>query len=457
MGAGAATSGRGTFQRGIHPPERKHLSERAPLDVLPTPAEVRIALMQHLGRPCEATVKARTEVALGDVVGESTGFVCAPVHASVSGVTGRVSVTTLPNGRHVAVVPIKSAEEQPLAGDALFADVLGGEWPTDGFRQYEPKGIAEAAHRAGLVGLGGAAFPTHVKLTPNEQKPIRTLLINGCECEPYLTADHALMVAAPQPVITGALLAQRATGAEEVIVCIEDNKPKAVEALRKAAEGTGAGVRVLKTKYPQGGEKQLTVAVLGKEVPTGGLPLDIGAVVLNVGTAAALARAVVRGKPLTHRIVTVSGRGIEQPKNLLAPIGASYRALIDYCGGMTQDAARVVAGGPMMGFTIGSLDVPVTKGTSGLTVLTRDEVRKAPETTCVRCGRCVDVCPLDLVPTKIALASKAGDVDLAERYHITACMECGCCAYVCPASIPLIQLIRLGKVLRQRAEAEKGK
>jgi electron transport complex protein RnfC len=463
MGAGAVTSGRGTFQGGIHPPERKHLTDRAPLEVLPTPPEVRIALLQHLGRPCEAAVKARTEVALGDLVGESTGFVCAPVHASVSGVTGRVSVTTLPNGRHVAVVPITSAEEQPLSGDALFADVLGGEWPTDGsltdgslsdgFERYEPKAIAEAAHSAGLVGLGGAAFPTHVKLTRNEQKPIRTLLINGCECEPYLTADYALMVAAPRAVIAGALLGQRATGAEEVIVCVEDNKPKAIEALRSAGEGTGVSVRVLKTKYPQGGEKQLTVAVLGKEVPTGGLPLDVGAVVLNVGTAAALARAVIRGKALTHRIVTVSGRGIKEPKNLLVPIGASYRALIDYCGGMTEDALRVVAGGPMMGFTIGSLDVPVTKGTSGLTVMTRDEVRRAGETTCLRCGRCVDVCPLNLVPTKIALASKAGNVELAERYHITACMECGCCAYVCPASIPLIQLIRLGKLLRQRAEA----
>ena len=457
MGAGAVTRGRGTFQRGIHPPERKHLTEKVPLEVLPTPPEVRIALLQHLGRPCEAAVKARTEVALGDIIGESTGFVCAPVHASVSGVTGRVSLTTLPNGRHVPVVPIKSAEEQPLAGDALFADVLGGEWPTAGLEQYEPKAIAEAAHSAGLVGLGGAAFPTHVKLTRNEQKPIRTLLINGCECEPYLTADYALMVAAPRAVIAGALLGQRATGAEEVIVCVEDNKPKAIDALRRAAEGTAVSVRVLKTKYPQGCEKQLTVAVLGKEVPTGGLPLDVGAMVLNVGTAAALARAVTRGKPLTHRIVTVSGRGIKEPKNLLVPIGASYRALIDYCGGMTEDAARVVAGGPMMGFTIGSLDVPVTKGTSGLTVMTRDEVRKAGETTCLRCGRCVDVCPLDLVPTKIALASRAGNVEVAERHHITACMECGCCAYVCPASIPLIQLIRLGKVLRQRAEAAKEK
>ena len=443
---------KGSFGRGVHPPHRKHFTEAAAVEVLPTPGEVRIALLQHLGAPCEPTVKARTEVALGDVVGESTGFVSAPVHASVSGVTARQSVTTLPNGRHVPVIPIKAAEEQPFVGEALFEEIFGGEWPTDGCEQYEPQRIVEAAHDAGLVGLGGAAFPTHVKLTRNEQKPIDTLLINGCECEPYLTADYSLMLAAPAPVITGALLAQRAVGAGRVIVCIEDNKPKAVDAVRRAAEGTAVEVRVLKTKYPQGGEKQLTVAVLGREVPTGGLPLDIGAVVLNVATCAALARAVVRGKPLTHRIVTVSGGGIKQPKNLLVPIGARYRDLIDYCGGMTEDAARVVSGGPMMGFTIGSLDVVVTKGASGLTVLTHEDVRRAEETTCVRCGRCVDVCPLRLVPTKIALASRAGDVELAERYHITACMECGCCAYICPAGIPLVQLMRVGKVMVQKAK-----
>jgi electron transport complex protein RnfC len=317
---------------------------------------------------------------------------------------------------------------------------------------YEPKEIAEAAHDAGLVGLGGAAFPTHVKLTRNEQRPIDTLLINGCECEPYLTADCSLMVAAPRPIITGGLLAQRAIGAGRVIVCVEDNKPNAIEALRNAAEGTSVEVQVLKTKYPQGGERQLTVAVLGREVPTGGLPLDIGAVVLNVATCAALARAVVRGRPLTHRIGTVSGGGIKRPKNLLVPIGARYRELIDYCGGVTAEAARVVSGGPMMGFTIGNLDVVVTKGTSGLTILTHEDVRRAEETTCVRCGRCVDICPLRLVPTKIALASQAGDAELAERYHITACVECGCCAYVCPASIPLVQLIRVGKVMVQKAK-----
>ncbi len=244
-------------------------------------------------------------------------------------------------------------------------------------------------------------------------------------------------------------MAQRAAGAANLIVCIEDNKPKAVEAVREAAGGTEACIRVLKTKYPQGGEKQLIAAVLTKEVPHGGLPLDVGVVVINVGTAAAVARAVVRDKPLTHRVVTVTGAGVKRPKNLLVPIGASYGDLIDACGGLRDDAARVVAGGPMMGFTLGTLQVPVTKGTSGVTVLTRDEVAKARQTACVRCGRCVDVCPMRLVPTRLALAARMGDADLARRYHITACMECGCCAYGCPAGIPLVQLIRLGKVMIQ--------
>ncbi len=441
-----ATS-KATFARGVHPAECKHLAAEAAIEVLPAPREVRVPLLQHLGAPCQPTLKPRTEVALGDVVGEAKAFVSAPVHASVSGTTAREAMATLPNGRHVPVVPIKTAPDQPLAGRALLEEILGGRWPTAGIEQYEPQQIADAARRAGLVGLGGAAFPTHVKLTRNEQRPIRWLLVNGCECEPYLTADYCLMRQAPAAVITGALLARHAAGASEVTLCVEDNKPKAVDALRDAAGGTPVQLRVLNTKYPQGGEKQLVSAVLGKEVPTGGLPLDVGAVVINVGTAAALARAVLRGKPLTHRVVTVSGAGIRQPKNLLVPVGTSYRELIDYCGGLRPDAARVVAGGPMMGFTLGSLDVPVTKGTSGVTVLTHGEVRRAKETPCVRCGRCVEVCPMKLVPTKLALAARAGDPGLARRYHIAACMECGCCAYACPASLPLVQLIRLGKVL----------
>lgn len=442
-----ATTGQATFARGVHPPEEKHLAEELPIEVLPTPAEVRIPLLQHLGAPCEPIVEAKQEVAIGDTLGKASAFISAPVHASIDGKTAKMTVTTLPNGRHVKVIPIKAAEEQSLSGQALYDDVLGGQWPKEGLDKYEPEAITKAALEAGIVGLGGAAFPTHVKLARNEERPIEYLLINGCECEPFLTADYRLMMEAADAIIAGSLLAQSSTGAKELIAGIEDNKPEAIEVMRRAAEGTGIEVRSLKTKYPQGAERQLSVAMVGREVPTGGLPLDVGVVVQNVGTIAALARAVLRGKPLTHRVITVTGAGIKEPKNLLVPVGTSYQELIDYCGGMTDEAARVVAGGPMMGFTVGHLSTPVTKGTSGVTVLTHEDVRKAEETACVRCGRCVDACPLHLVPTKIALAARMGNKEVAERFYLTACVECGCCAYVCPASIPLVQLVRIGKVM----------
>jgi len=236
-------------------------------------------------------------------------------------------------------------------------------------------------------------------------------------------------------------------GAKRVMIGVENNKPQAVAALQEAATGTDIQVAVLKTKYPQGSEKQLIMALLKRPVPMGGLPLDVGVCVSNVGTAVAIARAVLRGKPLTHRVVSVTGAGVRQPKNLLVPIGISYRELIDFCGGLTPDAARIVSGGPMMGFAFANLDAPVTKGASGITVLTEAEVRKAAETSCIRCGRCVDVCPMNLVPTKIALASRAKNVELAQQYHIMGCFECGCCAFTCPASIPLVQLVRTGKAL----------
>ena len=439
----------GTFLYGVHPAEYKELAEDAPIEVLPTPAEVRIALQQHLGAPCKAVVAPRAELTVGDVVGEAEAFVSAPVHTSIAGKAAKAASATLPNGRHVDVVPVKADGEQPLEGQALYDDVLGGTWPTDGLSRYTAEEIAEAAKSAGLVGQGGAAFPTHVKLRRNEKKPIDTLMVNGCECEPYLTADYRIMVESPGSVIAGALLAGQAVGASSIVIGVEDNTPAAIAALREAAAGTGVVVRSLKTKYPQGGEKQLIQAVLKRKVPTGGLPLDVGVVVMNVGTCSALARAVLRGKPLTHRVVTVSGRGVREPKNVLAPVGVSYGELLDFCGGCTEDTLRVIAGGPMMGFALGSLNVPVTKGTSGVLALTAAEVQRTEETACVRCGRCVDVCPLDLVPTKIALGARAGSRAIVERYYASACMECGCCAFECPASIPLVQLIRLGKVMLQ--------
>ncbi|MFH1568376.1 MAG: electron transport complex subunit RsxC [Gemmatimonadota bacterium] len=438
-----------SFARGIHPPERKAFAADVAIEVVPAPKQVTIALLQHTGAPNEQVVKNREEVALGTVVGRSDAFVSAPVHASVAGKAGNASVATLPNGRHVAVVPLRAEGEQ-LEGQALFAEIYGGEWPHHGLDRYEGKQIIQAIREAGVVGLGGAAFPTHVKLSPPQGKSVDTLLVNGSECEPYLTADYRLMVEAPQPIITGALLAARAVGATSVVLGIEDNKPLAVTAMQQAANGTGVRVVAVKTKYPMGGERQLIPALLEREVPTGGLPLDVGVVVMNVGTAAAVARAVVRGKPLTHRIVTVSGAGIAQPKNLLVPVGITYGELVEFCGGLRPDAARIVVGGPMMGFTLGDLDVPVTKGTSGITVLTAAEVREQEKRACVRCGRCVDVCPLNLVPTKIAMASRHGDWGLARQYHMAACMECGCCAYICPSRIPLVQLIRMGKARAPR-------
>lgn len=443
-----------TFPRGVHPPENKSAAEHVPVEVLPSPAEVRIPLLQHLGAPCQAVVKAKDAVAVGDKVGEASGFVSAPVHSSVAGTVTRARSVTLPNGRRVPSIPIQAAEDQPLAGAALFDDVFGGDWPMEGADRLEPGRIADAAKNAGLVGLGGAAFPTHVKLARNDAKPIEWLMLNGCECEPYLTSDYRLMVEAPRPVISGAILAARAVGAAKVAVCVEDNKPEAIDRLAEAAAGTPVEIRVMKTKYPQGGERQLIYAALRRAVPVGGLPLDVGVVVMNVGTSAALARAVWREKPLTHRIVSVSGGGIAQAKNLLVPIGVSYQALVDYCGGLNPQASRIVAGGPMMGFTLGSLDTPVTKGTSGITVLTEAECRHAAETNCVRCGRCVDVCPQRLVPTKLALSSRAGALDLLERYSIGACIECGSCAYVCPASLPLVQLIRAGKTALRKKQSK---
>ncbi|MHC4563408.1 MAG: electron transport complex subunit RsxC [Planctomycetota bacterium] len=443
------TTTKGAFPRGVHPPEQKALAADRPIKSLPTPKQVILAMLQHTGAPCESVVKPKQEVSLGELIGNSEAFVSAPVHASVNGTIGMASVTTLPNGRHVRTVPITAGEEQ-LTDEPLMEDIFGGPWPTTGLTDHDPRQIATAVHDAGIVGLGGAAFPTHVKLARNEAKPIDTLLVNGCECEPYLTADYRLMLEFPGPVITGALLAAHAVGAKDVVIAVEDNKPMAIDALQRAAHGASVRIAELHTKYPMGGEKQTVLATLGRRIPTGGLPLDVGVVVVNVGTAAAVARAVLRGKPLTHRIVTVTGSGIRHPKNVLTPVGAPYRDLIDFCEGLTDDTARVIAGGPMMGFALSNLNVPVTKGTSGIVALTADEVRRAEETQCVRCGRCVDVCPLNLVPTKIALASRKKDWDLAKRHHMAACMECGCCAYTCPAKLPLVQLIRMGKVQMPR-------
>jgi Na+-translocating ferredoxin:NAD+ oxidoreductase subunit C len=438
-----------TFPRGVHPHDWKELSANAAIEVVPTPESVTIPLLQHIGSPNELIVKPRQQVALGEKIAESKAFVSAPVHSPVAGVIGAAGMVSLPNARHVPCVSIEAKGPQ-LEGRALWDEVFGGDWPTNGAAGGSGERILQAIREGGLVGMGGAGFPTHVKLAPNAEKPVDTLLVNGCECEPYLTGDYRLMIEAPGPIIAGALLAAKAGGAERIVLAIEDNKPDAIWAMRAAAEGKGIEVVAVAAKYPMGGERQLVVAAVGRVVPTGGLPLDCGVVVINVGTAAAVARAVLRGKPLTHRVITVSGQGVNRPCNLLCPIGASYRQLINVAGGLTDQAVRVVAGGPMMGFAVNDLDEPVTKGAGGITVLTRRDVGAPEETPCIRCGRCVDVCPLRLTPTRIALAARNKDWDLARRYYMAACVECGCCAYACPARIPLVQIIRAGKATMPR-------
>ncbi len=436
--------GSGTFASGVHPPGRKNLSADTRIEVMPAPGKVLLPLSQHIGAPSEQVVKPKQTVEFGEVIGKSTGFVSVPVHSPIAGKVMKTAMATMPNGRRLPAVPVK-AEGDQLNGQALMDEILGGDWPVDCRSQYKPGEISEAIQKAGIVGLGGAAFPTHVKIMPNDEKPIDALLINGCECEPYLTTDYRLMLEAPGAIITGALLAGHSIGAGDIVIGIEANKPDAIEVMQKAAKGTPIRIAVLKTKYPQGSEKHLIMAIMKRKVPPGALPIDVRAAVSNVGTTAAIARAVLRGKPLTHRVICVTGDGISKPKNLLAAIGTSYRELIETCGGLTQDAAKIISGGPMMGFSFADLDAPVTKGTSGITVLTREDVRKQLETACVRCGRCVDACPLNLVPSRLGLASRNNDPNMAERYNIMVCLECGCCGYICPAGLPLVQLIRKGK------------
>jgi electron transport complex protein RnfC len=393
-----------------------------------------IPLHQHFGAPADPLVKKGDEVFFGQKIGEAKSLFSASVHASVSGKVISVDGYNHPLGKPVLAVGIANDGE-----DRLNPELSGSVDPFD----LKPDQIRQKVKEAGIVGLGGAAFPTAVKITPPKDKPIDTIIINGCECEPFLTADYRLMLEFPDEILKGAELVKVATGAKRILVGIEDNKRKAFDLLQQKAANSSIDVVLTRTKYPQGAEKNLIYALLKRKVPRGGLPFDVGVVVQNVGTAKAIWDAAKDGKPLVERALTVSGNGIQEPKNLLVRIGTPFQAVIDFCGGVKEEVNTVVMGGPMMGLSQWALDTPVIKGTSGILVWSAP--KPAAEFSCIRCARCIDHCPMGLVPTQLMKYVKYDNLPEAEKWGVLDCVECGCCQYSCPAKIPLVHWIRLGK------------
>lgn len=435
---------RNTFAHGgIHPPDSKRYSRDAPIRNAPVPARVVIPLHQHMGLPAECVVNPGDRVREGMLIGRAAGAFSASVHSSIPGVVREVGEMYLPTGVRSRTVVIE------LEGEFDHSGKGGHPRP---WEDLPAAGLLQLIREKGIVGLGGAAFPTVLKYTVREGSRVQTFVVNGVECEPYLTADHRLMLEKTDEVLEGARIAQRILQPDRVIVAVEENKPDAIARMRERVSARGLGFEVipLEVRYPQGDEKQLLQALLGREVPSGGLPLDIGAVVSNVGTVFAIYEAVALDKPLIDRVVTVSGSIVRQPSNLKVRLGASIGELIEECGGFTEPPARLLAGGPMMGFAMMGLDSPVTKGTSGVVALARRETRRPQETPCISCGRCLRACPLALRPTVIYKWVDHGEYDAALEEGLMDCKECGCCAYVCPAHIPLVQGMKLGKIMTRR-------
>jgi len=390
------------------------------------------------------------------MIGDTDAFVSAPVHTPVSGTVKDIALQSHPVvGREMAIIinTDEDVDSQKQPCNERFSSDFDES-------NYSAEQICDAVRQAGIVGMGGAGFPTRVKIEPDPRLPKHTLIINGCECEPFITCDYRVMLEWTYQVIAGVKLAHKATGCSRVIIGIEDNKPEAIEVMCRGliASGDGENIEVIpvKTKYPQGGERQLIRALCQKNVPTTGIPPMIGICVLNVATCAAIAEAVVCQAPLTHRVVTVTGCAIAKPGNYYVPVGMSVGDLIEQAGGLTENAAKVILGGPMMGLAIADLSTPITKTSGALTFLTKEAIYRAKyekrQTPCIRCGRCLDVCPENLNPTKIAHAVKHNLLDLARQYYITGCMECGCCSYICPANIELTGYIKTGKILLARAQ-----
>lgn len=434
-----------TFRGGVHPPEFKELTRDQSFEIMPDPKRVILPLRQHIGKDAKPLVKKGVEVKAGEIIAESDGFISSPVFSPVNGKVISVGKETNSSGfpKEAIVIETNGSTDTQKLEKLEFSTVTGAE-------------IIERVKHAGIVGQGGAAFPTFVKLTPNKDRIIDYIILNGCECEPYLTRDERLMLDRSHDVVSGLLLMMKALELKKGYIGVEDNKPEAIEAMQKAAATfSDIELAVVRTKYPQGAEKMLIKAVTGREVPPGKLPLDVGVVIQNIGTAVAVYDSVVKGEPQITASVTVSGLGLNNPKNLIVKVGTPLADVLEFCGGAKENAKRVIVGGPMMGFAQYDFSAPIMKATSGILVLTEDEINSHEQTPCLKCGMCVEVCPLNLIPTKLARYSQLDKTEEAENLGISVCMECGTCTYTCPANIPLVQWIRLGKQRVNQMNSEK--
>jgi Na+-translocating ferredoxin:NAD+ oxidoreductase subunit C len=443
LARGASSFG---FAHGVHPPEHKELTAHLPIRRMPYPDEVVLPLRQHAGKPARLVVRKGQRVERGDVLAVADGFVSSPVHASAAGTVTDVDWWPHPDGSMAMAVRIRVERySAQLARPRLVPD-----W--HGLSHAE---VIQAVQDAGVVGLGGAAFPTHVKLSPPKDARIDTIVVNGAECEPYLTTDHRSMVEYPDRVHFGVRIMMHALGVQRAIIGVERNKPDAIAALeRTRPSDLDVTVLPLTVKYPQGAEKMLIKAVLDREVPSGRLPSSVGVIVQNVASVAVLAEVFETGLPLVERIVTVSGPGVQRPANLIVPVGTMLCDLLSFCGGCTPDAAEVLNGGPMMGLAQRDLTAPILKGTSGVVVLTHGQVRDQVALPCIHCGRCLDACPMFLNPSRLGDLARVGRYDEMAAAHLADCMLCGSCSYVCPSNIPLAQLFQASKAaLRRRSEA----
>jgi Na+-translocating ferredoxin:NAD+ oxidoreductase subunit C len=423
---------------GIHPPELK-LTTNSPIRQLPFPQNITIPVAQHIGTPATVIVKKGDSVKTGQLIASVNGFVSTNIHSSVSGTVNKVDTILDTTGYRQT---------------AIYIDVTGDEWidsidrTPDLVRECNltAEELTEKCLEAGIVGLGGATFPSHVKLTIPRGKKCNILIINGVECEPYLTSDHRLMLEKGEEILVGITILMKALSVDKAMIGIENNKKDAIEHLsRLSTNYKGITVHALRVKYPQGAEKQLIKALINREVPSGHLPVDVGAVVHNVGTAFAVYEAVQKNKPLFERVVTITGKSLTNPGNFLVRIGTPVKSLIEAAGGLPEDTGKILNGGPMMGKALNSVDVPVVKGTSGIIVFPEKESKRDEVKPCIRCAKCISACALNLEPFLLAALSEKGLFERAEHERITDCMECGSCSYICPAGRPLLDYIRLGK------------